>query len=64
MNALSRILEEAAQCGVFKYHPKCLRVKIYHLSLADDLLIFVKGSFDSVVGIWCLLEEFYRYSKL
>ncbi|KAK5774358.1 hypothetical protein PVK06_042213 [Gossypium arboreum] len=49
INALSRILEEAAQCCVFKYHPKCLCVKISHLSFADDFLIFAKGSVDSVV---------------
>ncbi|KAH1032612.1 hypothetical protein J1N35_044786 [Gossypium stocksii] len=49
MNALSMILEEVAQCGVFKYHPKCLRVKLSHLSFADYLLIFAKGSVDSVV---------------
>ncbi|KAK5772521.1 hypothetical protein PVK06_048810 [Gossypium arboreum] len=51
MNALSRILEEVAQCGVFKYHPKCLRVKLSHLSFADDLLIFAKGS----VVLWQFL---------
>ncbi|XP_017618087.1 uncharacterized protein LOC108462679 [Gossypium arboreum] len=52
MNALSRILEEVAQCGVFKYHPKCLRVKLSHLSFADDLLIFAKGSV-----VLCISEE-------
>lgn len=33
------VLEKTAQCGVFKYHPKCFGVKISHLSFVDDILI-------------------------
>lgn len=47
--------------GVVKFHPKCFRV---HLSFADDLLIFAKGTVDSVNGIWCILQEFHYFSSL
>lgn len=59
MNVLSRLLEVAAKHGVFKYHPKCPRMQLSHLSFANDLLIFAKGNVDSVLSIWCILQEFY-----
>lgn len=42
MNVLSRLLMVVVAYGVFKFHPKCLRVRLSHLSFADDLLIFAK----------------------
>lgn len=59
MEVLSRLLEIAARHGIFKFHPKYSKVKFTHLIFADDLLIFVKGYVDSVLGIKCLLDEFY-----
>ncbi|KAH1055514.1 hypothetical protein J1N35_033579 [Gossypium stocksii] len=59
MEVLSRLLEIAARQGIFKFHPKCSKVKLTHLIFADDLLIFVKGSMDFIVGVRCLLDGFY-----
>ena len=64
MNVLSNLLNAAAAHGVFKFHPKCRRIKLTHLSFADDLLIFTRGVLESVVGIQKVLELFYTYSGL
>ena len=64
MNVLSSLLDAAAAQGVFKFHPKCKRINLTHLSFADDLLIFTKGELESVVGIQKVLELFYTYSGL
>ena len=64
MNALSKLLDAAAENGVFSYHPKCKKVKLTHLCFADDLLIFTKGNMDSVVGVQNVLKLFYTFSGL
>ncbi|KAH1057357.1 hypothetical protein J1N35_035422 [Gossypium stocksii] len=51
MKVLSRILDIDASHGAINFHPKCRRVNLTHLSFVDDLLIFVKGSTDSVLGV-------------
>ncbi|KAH1048382.1 hypothetical protein J1N35_039166 [Gossypium stocksii] len=38
--------------GVFKYHPKCLRMQLSHLSFAKDLLIFAKDKILAKVNGW------------
>jgi len=48
MNFLSLMLNQAAQNGKIKYHNRCDRMKLTHLSFADDLLIFIDGSLSSV----------------
>ncbi|KAE8728802.1 hypothetical protein F3Y22_tig00004072pilonHSYRG00220 [Hibiscus syriacus] len=50
MNVLSNLLNVATLKGVFGYHPKCKRIGLTHLCFANDLLIFCKGSIDSVMG--------------
>ena len=40
INVLSKLLDAAAEYGVISYHPKCKKIKLTHLSFADDLLIF------------------------
>ncbi|XP_038994896.1 uncharacterized protein LOC120119062 [Hibiscus syriacus] len=60
MNVLSRLLNLAAARGVFGYHPKFKRIGLTHLSFADDLLIFCKGSIDSVIGVTSVLDLFYE----
>lgn len=65
IEVLSRMLNAAAAEGkLFKYHPRTQRVKLTHLCFADDLLIFGKGSVESVVGINCVLDKFYEFSGL
>lgn len=43
MKYLSKNLNDVANHMQFKYHPKCNKLKITHLSFADDLLMFAKG---------------------
>ncbi|KAE8654519.1 hypothetical protein F3Y22_tig00117048pilonHSYRG00574 [Hibiscus syriacus] len=50
--------------GVFGYHPKCKRIGLTHLFFADDLLIFCKGSIDSIMGVQAVLDHFYFMSGL
>ncbi|KAE8665579.1 hypothetical protein F3Y22_tig00112540pilonHSYRG00052 [Hibiscus syriacus] len=64
MNILSSLLNIAAKNGVFSYHPKCKKVGLTHMCFADDLLIFCKGSLDSVIGVQTILDSFYSMSGL
>ena len=64
MDVLSKLLDAAAAYGVFNYHPNCKRIKLIHLSFADDLLIFMKGNKDSIEGVQKILNVFYTYSGL
>lgn len=48
MEYLSRNLNELKDEKQFKFHPKCSKLTITHLSFADDLLIFSKGDTTSV----------------
>lgn len=53
----------AAECRV-KFHAKCEKIKLTHLSFADDLLIFIDGSIDSVQHVLQVLKEFENRSGL
>ncbi|XP_039020866.1 uncharacterized protein LOC120152811 [Hibiscus syriacus] len=64
MNILSNLLNLVVAKGLFAYHPKCKRIGLTHLSFADDLLIFCKGTIDSVVGVLTILDHFYELSGL
>ncbi|XP_039017492.1 uncharacterized protein LOC120148441 [Hibiscus syriacus] len=64
MNVLSNLLNVASTKRVFSYHPKCKRIGLTHLCFADDLLIFCKGSIDSVMGVQTVLDQFYFMSRL
>lgn len=64
MNCLSLSLNKAAQQGHLKYHPKCSRTGLTHLSFADDLLIFCNGTVESVTCILDVLRDFQQRSGL
>ena len=64
LNVLLKLLDTAAGYKVFSYHPKCKKVRLTHLSFADDMLIFAKGDLDSIKGIKKILEKFYSFSGL
>lgn len=64
MNVLSRLLNLKRQFGVFKWHPRCRRVNLTHLCFVDDMLIFVNGDLDSVLGVKRILHVFYLLSDL
>ena len=64
MNVLSIMLNKAAAELTIKYHPKCSSSKLTHLCFADDLLIFMDGSLDSVQNVLQVLKEFELRSGL
>lgn len=64
MNCLSHMLNKAAVANRFKYHANCEKAKLTHLSFADDLLIFIDGSIDSVQQVMQVLKEFENRSGL
>ncbi|GJT90597.1 RNA-directed DNA polymerase, eukaryota, reverse transcriptase zinc-binding domain protein, partial [Tanacetum coccineum] len=50
--------------GCFKYHFGCKRLKITHLSFADDLLVLCNGDANSVKVIKKALDSFSKVSGL
>lgn len=64
LNALSLMLNKAAQEMRFNYHLKCQGSKLTHLCFADDLLIFMDGSTESVQAVLQVLREFELRSGL
>lgn len=59
MNILSLILNSE---GVFKVHPGCEDLSLTHLAFADDLLIFINGTENSLQGVLSVLANFERIS--
>lgn len=64
MNVLSKLLDDVARKGKIGYHPRCKNIDITHLCFADDLMIFVDGTRNSVEGILKVFEEFDKVSGL
>ena len=64
MNFLSMMLNRAVATERSKYHAKCEKMKLTHLSFADDLLIFIDGSIESVQTVLKVLREFELRSGL
>ncbi|KAL0651628.1 hypothetical protein Bca4012_094319 [Brassica carinata] len=64
LNNLSLMLKEAAHERKFNYHLKCSSTKMTHLCFADDLLIFIDGSLESVQAVLQVLREFEMRSGL
>ncbi|WZZ77741.1 hypothetical protein YC2023_098313 [Brassica napus] len=63
-NVLSKMLNQEAGTGLFEYHPQCQGVGLTHLSFADDILVFTKGTADSVKGVMLTMEKFAAMSGL
>lgn len=64
MNVLSLMLNKAAEERMFNYHLGCEDLWLTHLSFADDLLIFLDGSMESLEGIFKVLKRFEQLSGL
>ncbi|XP_013645955.2 uncharacterized protein LOC125594385 [Brassica napus] len=64
MNCLSHMLNAAATNSKLRYHSNCKKVKLTHLSFADDLLIFIEGNIESVQCVLQVLKEFENRSGL
>ena len=48
MNVLSLKIDQAVAEKKFKFHPRCKLLSITHLCFADDMMVFVEGSKESV----------------
>lgn len=57
MNCLSHMLNEVASRSRLKYHSNCKKIKLTHLSFADDLLIFIEGNIESVQCVLQVLKN-------
>lgn len=64
MNYLSLMSDKEARSGNLAYHHSCHKTKLTHLSFADDLLIFIDGSLQSVQRVLQILHEFEKRSGL
>ena len=58
------MLTQAAHEMRFNYHLNCPSSRLTHLCFADDLLIFIDGSLESVQAVLHVLREFERRSGL
>jgi hypothetical protein len=65
MEVFARIMADlTAQGSGFKFHPKCLKLRLTHLCFVDDLLIFAEASLRSIQTIKAALAEFESLSGL
>nr|XP_009762280.1 PREDICTED: uncharacterized protein LOC104214325 [Nicotiana sylvestris] len=64
MKYLSRSLKGFQKDKEYKYHHRCSKLGITHLSFADDLLLFARGDIPYVTQLQQCLNQFYRASRL
>lgn len=64
MNVLSLMLNHAATEGRFRYHQHCKAISLTHLCFADDLLVFLDGSKESLQAVLDVLKEYETLSGL
>lgn len=64
MNCLLMMLDKEARTSHLSYHHCCQKTKLTHLSFADDLLIFIDGSLESVQRVLQILHDFELRSGL
>ena len=64
MNILSHKIDKASKEKKFGFHPGCRSLSLTHLCFADDLMVFVEGSKNSVEGALAVFAEFEVWSGL
>ena len=64
MNVLSHKIDKAVREKKFQFHPRCKALSLTHLCFADDLMIFVEGSKESIEGALSVFDEFTKWSGL
>lgn len=64
MNVLSHKIDKAAQEGKFQFHPNCKSLSLTHLCFADDLMVFVDGTRESIEGALSVFDGFAQWSGL
>lgn len=63
MECLSRKLNVLNHVRGFSYHPRCAKLNITHLSFIDDLLLFLKGDFNTVAALYSAFCQFSTASR-
>ena len=58
MNLLSQKIDRAVEERKFKFHLRCQSHSLTHLYFADDLMVFVEGSKESIEGALTMFDEF------
>lgn len=48
MEYLSRLLKKLGQDPQFNYHPKCAKLNLIQLGIANDLLLFCRGDIVAI----------------
>ena len=64
MNVLSGKFNKAVAEKKFKFHPGCQKLSLTHLCFADDLMVYVEGSKDSIQGALSVFDDFEAWSGL
>ena len=64
MNVLSHKIDKAARDKKFGIHPGCQSIALTHLCFADDLMVSVEGTKESVEGALSVFDEFAAWSGL
>ncbi|XP_019241615.1 PREDICTED: uncharacterized protein LOC109221601 [Nicotiana attenuata] len=64
MEYLSRSLNNLKEVKCFRFHPRCAKLGITHLSYADDLLLFARGDLSSISHIHGCFSHFSQVSGL
>lgn len=64
MNVLSLKIDRAVADKKFALHPGCKSLALTHLCFADDLMVFVEGSKQSIEGALSVFKDFESWSGL
>ncbi|KAK4376022.1 hypothetical protein RND71_006699 [Anisodus tanguticus] len=64
MEYLSRILKRVGEFPGFEFHAKCRSIGLNHMYFADDMLLFCKGNYQSVMLLLRGMETFTNASGL
>lgn len=64
MNVLSYKIDKALREKKFGLHPRCQSLALTHLCFADNLMVFVEGTTNSVEGVLSIFDEFAGWSGL
>ena len=64
MNVLSHKLDKAVRDKKFKFHPRCKSISLTHLCFADDLMVFIEGTKESIEGALSVFDGFAKCSGL
>ncbi|XP_013608171.1 PREDICTED: uncharacterized protein LOC106314918 [Brassica oleracea var. oleracea] len=57
-------IDEAVREKRFQYHPRCKSLSLTHLCFADDLMVFVEGTKESIEGVITVFDNFSTWSGL